>query len=184
MRMDTEEQRWRENRREGKEWGSKHENEGSVYMELWVCVWVRELGSILMSAGSLPTPTTITAAHNVAPGLWNQTHYIWYWISLRSEVMQCGLAFSKAGQCRIASLRKELHHKEKEDRGGGGGSGGGGGVRAWDSERETGEEGSLQPEGSFHISIFFLLRWNKSWLFNELQDILDCVHIKGLGICL
>lgn len=27
--------------------------------------------------------------------------------------MQCGLAFSKAGQCRIASLRKELHHKEK-----------------------------------------------------------------------
>ncbi|KAI4801699.1 hypothetical protein KUCAC02_019577 [Chaenocephalus aceratus] len=33
--------------------------------------------------------------------------------------MQCGLAFSKAGQCRIASLRKELHHKEKEDRGGG-----------------------------------------------------------------
>lgn len=62
--------------------------------------------------------------------------------------MQCGLAFSKAGQCRIASLRKELHHKEKEDRGGGG-------VRAGDSERETGEEGSLQPEGSFHITVFF-----------------------------
>ncbi|KAJ4928743.1 hypothetical protein JOQ06_004369 [Pogonophryne albipinna] len=37
--------------------------------------------------------------------------------------MQCGLAFSKAGQCRIASLRKELHHKEKEDRGGGEGQG-------------------------------------------------------------
>ncbi|TNN76088.1 hypothetical protein EYF80_013619 [Liparis tanakae] len=35
------------------------------------------------------------------------------------ELMQCGLAFSKAGQCRIASLRKEMHHKEREDRGGG-----------------------------------------------------------------
>lgn len=113
--------------------------------------------SILMSAGSRPTPTTITAAQNIASGLWNQTHYIWYWISICSEVMQCGLAFSKAGQCRIASLRTELHQEEQKRTGE---------EDCWVLGLWEGYWRGRQPEGSFHVTIFLLHRKKAVCLIN------------------
>lgn len=141
-----------------------------------VCVFTRMLGSILMSAGSLPTPTTITAAPNMAPGLWNQTHYIWYWVSLRSDIMQCGLGSCKSAQCRIASLRKRTSQRGKKHGGGGG---------ALRPESLMLGRGASQSRGAHFIHFnFVLLCQNDNLLLNKLLHTWDDVHTTGVGMCL
>ena len=87
--------------------------------------------------------------------------------------MQCGLAFSKAGQCRIALLRKELHHKEKEDRGGG--------ERGPESLRRIVErEARCSRRGHFIFQFFFFIILKQALaVSNNSEDIWDYVHIKG-----